>query len=230
MTDGIDIRRHPRARRLKLRIRRDAGVEVVAPPHVPERVIRRFVSSNAGWIDRARASVLAERQCPAVRGPFPERLDLEALNQRIAVNYDDGPRPRFRWCDANLEVVVAERVAAAARDVLVTALRHRARERLEPWFRQVADAHGLAFERVTWRNQKSRWGSCSSRGNISLNVRLLFLPPELVHYVFVHELAHLRHPDHSPRFWRKVETMLPGMRSARAALRDAPARVPEWLA
>ena len=229
MTDGIDIRRHPRARRLKLRIRRDAGVEVVAPPGVPERVIRRFVASNAGWIDRARASVLAERECRAVRGPFPEYLRLEALDQGIAVRYENGARSCFRWRDTTLDVVLSRRTADASRAVLVDALRQRARERLEPWFGRLADRHGLAFERVTWRNQKSRWGSCSSRGNISLNVRLLFLPPALVEYVFVHELAHLRHPDHSPRFWRTVETMLPEMRTARAALREAPAQVPEWL-
>ena len=81
--------------------------------------------------------------------------------------------------------------------------------------------HGLRPVRVQVRNQQSRWGSCSARGNIALNWRLVQMPPDVADYVMLHELIHLEHPDHSTRFWRRVATVCSGWRAAERWLRTS---------
>ena len=83
-----------------------------------------------------------------------------------------------------------------------------------------AQALGVAFARIQVRDQRTRWGSCSSRGTLSFNWRLALAPHAVLDYVVVHELCHLREPNHSPRFWRLVESRRPGWREQRAWLRE----------
>ena len=94
-------------------------------------------------------------------------------------------------------------------DACQTALKEwltdKAEERLIPWLKRISDEIGLSYSSVSIRQQQSRWGGCSSRRLISLNAQLLFLPPELVIYVLVHERCHAKHLSHLPRFWRSLE-------------------------
>jgi hypothetical protein len=93
-------------------------------------------------------------------------------------------------------------------------LQQRAAAELPPRVRQFAALHGLVVQRVTIRNQKSRWGSCSRRGTISLNWRLIQTPASVRDYIILHELAHLRHMNHSNRFWLEVEKLCPDYRDS----------------
>ncbi|MGH9313553.1 MAG: M48 metallopeptidase family protein, partial [Vicinamibacterales bacterium] len=99
-------------------------------------------------------------------------------------------------------------------------LRRRARIELPARLRELAARHGFAAGRVTVRDQRSRWGSCSPRGDISLNWRLVLMPGAVRDYVLLHELAHLRVPNHSRRFWRVMSEICPGWQVARRWLRD----------
>ncbi len=109
-------------------------------------------------------------------------------------------------------------------------LRLKARRHLVRWLEDLAVELGMTFTRAAVRAQRTRWGSCSLRKSINLNVKLLFLPPELVRYVLVHELCHTVHPNHSPEFWRLVSRHEPGFRERRRVLRLAARYVPDWVA
>ena len=111
-------------------------------------------------------------------------------------------------------VISARRPAAEIRE-----LRARAAGELPPQLLSLAARHGLSVTRVTIRDQRSRWGSCSPKGHIALNFRLLTMPPDVREYILVHELMHLKEPNHSRRFWRAVEAAFPRFREAERWLR-----------
>ena len=229
MRHSFRIRFHPRARRIKLKVLRDASLEVVAPPGTSERKIRRFVEDSGDWVERTLARMPARDARGPEAGPFPELLRLRALQQRAAVVWVDSARRSFCWIGHDVQIGLPQREPRIAHAVLVAALKTRAVQALQPRFRALAERLDETPGRVTWRNQKTRWGSCSSNGNISLNIRLLFLPPQLVDYVFAHELMHLQHPDHSPRFWNALEALWPGSSQHRRAMRSADRLLPDWI-
>jgi predicted metal-dependent hydrolase len=99
------------------------------------------------------------------------------------------------------------------------ALRARAKRDLPIRLLELARDHGLTVTRVSIRNQRSRWGSCSRRGHICLNWRLIRMPDDIRDYVMIHELMHLKRMDHSPRFWKLVMQACPTYEDARAWLR-----------
>ena len=106
------------------------------------------------------------------------------------------------------------------RPVIEPLMRAQAIAELPPRLLALADRHGLAVTRVTVRNQRSRWGSCSRDGNIALNWRLIQMPASVCEYVLLHELMHIRQPNHSPRFWAEVAAVCPDHATARAWLRS----------
>jgi predicted metal-dependent hydrolase len=102
---------------------------------------------------------------------------------------------------------------------VVRDLRARARRELPARLLELASAHAVTVTRVSVRNQKWRWGSCSRAGHICLNWRLVTMPEWVRDYVLIHELMHLKRMDHSPRFWRLVAAACPAFERARAWLR-----------
>jgi predicted metal-dependent hydrolase len=94
---------------------------------------------------------------------------------------------------------------------------------------QLAQLHDFTYSAVRVRSQRTRWGSCSTRGVISLNLALLFQPPDVLRYLLCHELSHTRHMNHSDRFWRCVAGCEPRYRELDAALGAGWRRVPAWL-
>lgn len=102
----------------------------------------------------------------------------------------------------------------------VEELRARAKAELPPRLKELADANGFTFNRVTIKNNISNWGSCSSKGNINLNLRLVTLPSELSDYVMLHELCHLRELNHGPRFHALLEAVCPHHRDLERQLKQ----------
>jgi len=107
-------------------------------------------------------------------------------------------------------------------------LQTQGRLHLVPWLEKISHQTGLSFRTTQIRGQKTRWGSCSSRGTISLNYKLLFLPPHLVNYIMVHELCHTVHLNHSEGFWSFLTSFESSCRALDAEMRRAGRLVPHW--
>ena len=102
----------------------------------------------------------------------------------------------------------------------VERMRAQAEVQLPPRLKELADANGFTYNRVTIKNNISNWGSCSAKGNINLNLRLLTLPPQLQDYVMLHELCHLKELNHGPRFHALLEQVCPGHRALEKELKQ----------
>jgi predicted metal-dependent hydrolase len=160
----------------------------------------------------------------------PLSVRLRALDETYSVSYRATADAHIRVAEANGSLSVSGPIHDAAACVrgLRAWLQSKGRRRLPPWLQRTSEALRLPFAKTVIRSQHSRWGSCSAQGVISLNCKLLFLPKAQVHYLFVHELCHTRHLDHSARYWALVGSKLPDYRRFETALRDAWRYVPRW--
>jgi predicted metal-dependent hydrolase len=224
------VRKSARAKRLSIKVFPGGRVEVVVPRRTGSRRVRAFVDEHRDWIERSRRA-LAE-----VAPPEPLRLpgvvDLPGIEQRYGVRYErpSGSKTvHFRSRDR----VVVLRGRTDSDALCVAALKRWlasvARRELEPRLRALSALTGQSYRNLHIRGQRTRWGSYSSHGTISLNYCLLFLDPEVLRYLIVHELCHARQLNHSRRFWRLVERHEPDYRRLDQALASSWSRVPSWL-
>ncbi|QKQ26021.1 M48 family metallopeptidase [Candidatus Reidiella endopervernicosa] len=222
-----DVRRSPRARRMRITVSSLGKVEVVVPKGVAARHIEPFVDQHQQWIAQAVARVASARSaCGEMLSGIPEQIELRALNECWPIEQRDGERSSARELNGKLLLSGADEASCFA--ALQRWNSRKAQAHLLPWLAEVSREIDLPYSGVTIRGQKSRWGSCSSRGNISLNRKLLFLPAELVEYLFVHELCHTVHANHSRHFWALVEEKMPDYRNREGSLRGAMCYVPHW--
>jgi hypothetical protein len=209
-----------------VRVHRTGRVEIVVPPRTPARSVERFVADHRPWIDERVAHAL--RHAPPSEPFPPAHVSMSALGERWRVHLAGGAGRRRAETIAPGLLAIAGReggIAQALRRWLVA----HAREPLQRFLEEGAQATGLGFGRMQVRRQRTRWGSCSRRGTVSVNACLVFQPPEVVRYLMVHELAHTRYMDHSPRFWRLVETHCPDWRSLDRELLAGWRHVPRWV-
>ncbi len=226
------IRFHPRARYVRLRLESDGSLVVTVPRGFDRSRVPALVAERRGWIEQARQRLARARPPAELAGLTPSRIELPAVAETWAVQYQtpDGEMPRLTEIAGTLQIsaptsVPGNSVAGLLRNWLKT----RARQHLVPRVRTLADRHGFRHGRITIRNQKTRWGSCSSRANLSLNARLLFLSPEACDYVLLHELIHTEHLNHSPAFWGRVAEVAPDYRQAMTELKAAWLAMPAWV-
>jgi predicted metal-dependent hydrolase len=224
------VRVSRRARRLSVRVYPDARVEVVVPLRVRPREIELFLAEHRQWIDDKRAAALRSRPAPEPFPPASLRFDATHETWRIHLAGGEG---RLRLTAVAAEdggiLNVSGRINnGSLRTALRTWLMRAAQARLAPRVAALAVAAGVRFSKVSIRRQRSRWGSCSARGTISLNACLLFQRPEVVDYLIVHELMHVKHMNHSARFWQAVERHCPPWRTLDRELLQGWRRVPRW--
>lgn len=211
-TDVVFVRRRG-ARRYILRVLDDGTVRVTVPWWGRKAEAARFLASQHEWIERQRAT----------RASVPDRAwrsGADVLLDGVAhlLHVKTGDRGAIVSCG---EHTIGEFALAGgdARPVVEAWLKRRARATLPGELAILAERHGIAVARVAVRNQQSRWGSCSRAGTVSLNWRLVQVPPRVREYVLVHELMHCREMNHSARFWRLVAATCPDYVEARRWLR-----------
>lgn len=192
------------------------GLRVGAPWRASQHRIESLLGAHAGWIGRKLGEWQARRPAPiawqtgAVVMALGEPLTLALDSTRAATERDGGC-----LCVAADETCGPTELAAR----VIAWLRATAQTWFEARAARYAPALGVPPPAIHLSNARTRWGSCHPGGRIRLNWRLIQMPPQLIDYVVVHELAHLREPNHAPDFWRRVAGVLPDYKQRRHTLR-----------
>jgi predicted metal-dependent hydrolase len=223
---GWRVRTSHRVKNLKIQVFPHGGVEVVAPPRTRPAVIEEFVAEHSDWISKTRLQF--SRLRPA-EPTLPDEVNLTALTERVRLHFAAAERPRYREQHGVLTLRAPELNGQHCWPLLQDWLKKRARQVLPQLCMEAGEAIGLQPKRVHIRLQKTRWGSCSPTGTISLNAALLLRPTEELNYVLIHELCHLKHLNHSKRYWQLVGDYVPDWRELDHKLNQAWQTSPNWL-
>jgi predicted metal-dependent hydrolase len=225
-TDWV-VRRSPRARRARITVREDGRVVVVLPTRAPMAVAQELVRRHERWVRHHVAAAL-ERQARLRQRPQlldGRVLEVNGVPHAVVLVSSVAQRATVRrTLDAD-DQGIRGTLEVRARDTAsgVTAvegwLRAEARRLLVARVSALAPVVGVQPTKVTVRDQRSRWGSASRSGSLSFSWRLVLAPPYVLDAVVVHELAHLRHADHGPRFWALAKAHAPRTDEARRWLR-----------
>jgi len=229
------IRESRRTKHVRLKVSLyDASLVVTVPHGFDRREIASILAEKRQWIERMQKRVIEQREefDPEPAHSLPDQIPLRAVGEQWTASY--GPTPRRRSVEINrqdLRLVVSEDLAGDEvwRPLLRMWLSQQARHHLVPWLRALSEQHDLPFERVLIKGQCTCWSSCSRKKTISVNYKLLFLPPGLVRYVLIHELCHTAQLDHSPKFWKLVHAHEPRCRILDRELNAAWRYVPAWV-
>lgn len=210
---------HPRARRMTLKVSPTGEVIVVTPRFIPQWSIKQFVNAHTEWIQTQ-----LEQQINSNAYNSTDKLLLFGKQYKLSLNYTSElpagvhiqgtqiylnptePLLKNSWLDSHTEQ-------------LNRFLKRTARTYIEPRTSQISQTMAIEYQQLRLKEQKSRWGSCSSDGNLNFNWRLVHCPPEVIDYVIVHELAHRKHMDHSSKFWNLVAQFNPDHRLHRGWLK-----------
>ena len=223
-----NVRISRRARRLSMRVFPGGRVEVVVPPGVGIPAVERFVARHREWAER-RAREFALRT-PNATDRRPATIELALLERCWSVEYESGRRSSVvERAEGMLTVRTADSSDRQVSQALVRWLGRHALEHLGGRLDALSRETGIDYDRLLLRRQRTRWGSCSSTGTISLNMCLMFQRPDVVRYLVLHELCHRRHMNHSERYWRLVESLEPRWRPLDAELLKGWQHVPAWV-
>jgi predicted metal-dependent hydrolase len=228
------IRVSLKAKYLRLQITAEKGLEVIVPKNYAQKDIPEIIRKKQDWIEKATQKVQVQHQFLQSRqtNTLPDLIDFEAVGESWQVEYISSAALGLRVVerpDRQLIVCGNPNDVELCRALLRQWITRKAHQHLVPWLQSVSRELSLPFAKASVRGQKTRWASCSEDNNISINYKLLFIPPPLVHYVFVHELCHTIHLNHSAKFWALVELKAPDYERLDRSLRQAWRDMPAWV-
>ena len=209
------VRTSQRAKRISVRYSLSGGLELVYPPGLRQPDPAALLHERRDWIlsaiDRfsdAQAKLpqrqYREGEAFLFRGEcYRLKLEKDPLRRRVTAHLSDNAL-KIIWPESapkdDVELI---------RGAVESFYRIQAKQYLPPRVRELAERHGFTYGKLRIKNQKTRWGSCSSKGNINLNLRLMMAPDAAIDYVIIHELCHLRELHHNAAFWTLVESYCP---------------------
>jgi len=213
----VAIRPSVRARKLRLVVRGSTAIEAVVPTGVRTPEIERFLAVHHSWLLRAVTDALRrEATTPRLGLDRPNVVWLGGVARPVTSGRTHG-RPTIQLHEDTVVIAGDPSCREAALDRWY---REQARLEIEDATVAEADRLGLRYARIAIRDQKTRWGSCSTNGTLSFSWRLVVAPRRILDYVVCHELLHLKELNHSSRFWTLVDEARPTWRDEVAWLRD----------
>lgn len=192
---------NPKARRYLLRLRQDGVARVTVPRRGSLSTAKEFVGKNIGWLEQQIQRLEAQ---PKTANEWKLETEILFRGERVKIEVETANQIRF-----GSELLNVRDVGVDLRPAIQKHLRKLAAKELPARVQEFAALHRIEISRVSVRNQKSRWGSCSRKGTVSLNWRLIQTPEFVQDYIILHELAHRKQMNHSDKFWQEVERLCP---------------------
>lgn len=216
------IRASTRARRLRITITHFGQVEVVKPAFYSVRAATDFLHQNHAWLEKQLARFSHDHGDPPNAYTLPQTIHLKGIN----THYDIQTTPHGRGISLQGTTLTIKGATTDTANIyrLRRWIQAKAKEIIIPLLHAHAKEMNITINKISIRDQQSRWGSCSRAGDISLNQKLLLVEPRLIRYVLIHELCHRLEMNHSRAFWKLVATWEQDYRRLNQALhfRDLP--------
>ncbi len=221
------LRLSKRAKRPRITINVYGSVELVWPYQMSQRGVKNMLQKHTPWVLKHLQDIPNK---PLHTVVLPKEIYFPAIQQMWMINYEEGTG-RLSLVEAypTLTLRGKHEPDNILQEALKRWVKKQAKLHLSAWLAKTAADMNVTYHAVSIRLQKRRWGSCSAKGNISLNAALLFLPDFLVQHVLIHELTHLKHLNHSKAFWSEVEKFEPEYKENRGLLKQHAKDVPAWL-
>jgi len=197
------------------------------------QIIPQFVRDKQQWINNAlkKLQQKSTHRTSIEQCLLPETIALAAIGQIFTINYLPAVTSPSLYLADNDKLEIRGNIDNKIQ--IFSLLEDFFKDYAKPYLKQKLDQHsretGLSYKRLTVRAQKTRWGSCSAKKNISLNYRLLFLKEELVDYIILHELAHTQHMNHSASFWRYLQSLISNARDLDKQVNQEANRLACWI-
>lgn len=220
------IRKHRLAKHVKLRATHRDGLEITIPLRFNVKEIPNILEEHKTWITKH----LSQFKVQPIKA-LPDSITLNAINETWKIFYIECPSKLEMILRPNNEIALVGKIQNhnSCKDKLITWIQNQAKAYLFFQLTALSLHTQLDFENFTIRDQKTRWGSCTSKKTISLNYKLIFLPHRLLQYVIIHELCHTKHLNHSRQFWNEVAMYDADWRIHRNELRYADQYIPDWI-
>jgi len=223
-TPPYSIRYSKKAKRILLRIDPVRGLEIVGPPGFDTSRIPCILEEKRDWIKRHLQGINRANQRMDTARTIPAALDLQATSEHISIKIQNRQTKKPCFFDPHSKAIYLYthyNFPSHIATLLRQWLKKRAKSVLPQWLDVIARTHGFGYNKVRIGFQKTRWGSCSNKKTINLNSKLLLIPPTLVEQVFVHELCHTLHPNHSHKFWELLGSLQPEYKMLEQKLKNS---------
>lgn len=199
----VTFLRNRRSKNIKISVKPDKTVLVSFPFLVPAREVIAFVQKNEAWITQQ------QNRFESKKSRLAEGLEIKTKLNTIVIqsggkNTVEKKGNMVHLCLKDLDSPEAQSITE---NILTQVYRHEAKKILPERLRELAAEHRFQFGKVTIRDNRRNWGSCSSKNNISLNLQMMKLPDKLIDYILLHELVHTKIKNHGPEFWKELDLL-----------------------
>jgi len=212
-THNCPVRISTKARYLQLRFIPEKGLELVLPKFASYADAERFLKKNIDWV---------EKKLKSANHPRDTHSHFHFLGKRFSIKTIASAKGHssYKIGTDSLEISHPEPVRINFSKLFDLIYRKEGKNLLPLMAQEIASEFGFSPNRISIRGQSSRWGSCSKKRNISLNYRMLKFRREIVNYIIIHELCHLRHFDHSKAFWNEVSKYSPNYKLLKKEIKN----------
>ncbi|MFA6813943.1 MAG: M48 family metallopeptidase [Candidatus Pacebacteria bacterium] len=209
---NYQVKKSSKARSIKISIDAKGKILVTAPKLYPNLLIDKFLKQQEPWVLRKQAEV-AKLQVKI------KKNEIYIFGEKYQILVEVNPKQRPGLSIHDQQVIITQLSASSYQTKLERFLKNTATKYLSQKTAILGKKMKIDYQKIGIRQQKSRWGSCSSQGNLNFNWRLVHYPPEIINYVIIHELAHRQEANHSKNFWQLVAKYDPDYKKHKNALK-----------